>query len=69
MSTPTSVSRAAGLALTKALSKELGLDNIRVNKMVHDGLLTITAVGQHVAQHGHVVVGPGQPGRLGLAQP
>lgn len=28
---PTSISRAAGLALTKALSKELAADNIRVN--------------------------------------
>jgi NAD(P)-dependent dehydrogenase (short-subunit alcohol dehydrogenase family) len=33
-STPTSVSRAAGLALTKALSKELGADNIRVNAVL-----------------------------------
>jgi 3-oxoacyl-[acyl-carrier protein] reductase len=30
-SLPTSVSRAAGLALTKAMSKDLGADNIRVN--------------------------------------
>jgi NAD(P)-dependent dehydrogenase (short-subunit alcohol dehydrogenase family) len=30
-SVPTSVSRAAGMALMKALSKELGPDNIRVN--------------------------------------
>lgn len=30
-SMPTSVSRAAGLALTKAMSKDLGKDNIRVN--------------------------------------
>ena len=30
-SVPTSVSRAAGMALMKALSKELGSDNIRVN--------------------------------------
>jgi NAD(P)-dependent dehydrogenase (short-subunit alcohol dehydrogenase family) len=30
-SLPTSVSRAAGIALTKAMSKELGRDNIRVN--------------------------------------
>lgn len=30
-SLPTSVSRAAGLALTKAMSKDLGEDNIRVN--------------------------------------
>ena len=30
-SLPTSVSRAAGMALTKAMSKDLGQDNIRVN--------------------------------------
>ncbi|MCY0997846.1 SDR family oxidoreductase [Myxococcus sp. MISCRS1] len=33
-STPSSVSRAAGLALTKALSKELGPRNIRVNAVL-----------------------------------
>ena len=33
-STPTSVTRAAGLALTKALSKELGPDRIRVNAVL-----------------------------------
>ncbi len=33
-STPTSVSRAAGLALTKALSKELGPELIRVNAIL-----------------------------------
>jgi NAD(P)-dependent dehydrogenase (short-subunit alcohol dehydrogenase family) len=33
-STPTSVSRAAGLALTKALSHELGPDKIRVNAVL-----------------------------------
>jgi NAD(P)-dependent dehydrogenase (short-subunit alcohol dehydrogenase family) len=33
-STPTSVSRAAGLALTKALSKELAADGIRVNAVL-----------------------------------
>jgi NAD(P)-dependent dehydrogenase (short-subunit alcohol dehydrogenase family) len=32
--TPTSVSRAAGLALTKALSRELASDNIRVNAVL-----------------------------------
>ena len=30
-SLPTTVSRAAGMALTKAMSKDLGQDNIRVN--------------------------------------
>lgn len=33
-SAPSSVSRAAGMALTKALSKELGPDNIRVNAIL-----------------------------------
>jgi len=33
-SAPTSVSRAAGLALTKALSKEFGSDGIRVNAVL-----------------------------------
>ena len=33
-SVPTSVSRAAGMALTKALSKELASDNIRVNAVL-----------------------------------
>ena len=32
-SLPTTVSRAAGLALTKAMSKDLGKDNIRVNSV------------------------------------
>jgi NAD(P)-dependent dehydrogenase (short-subunit alcohol dehydrogenase family) len=34
LSTPTSVSRAAGLALTKALSRELASDGIRVNAVL-----------------------------------
>ncbi|MCM3886484.1 SDR family oxidoreductase [Frankia sp. R82] len=33
-STPTSVTRAAGLALTKALSKEFGPDGVRVNAVL-----------------------------------
>jgi NAD(P)-dependent dehydrogenase (short-subunit alcohol dehydrogenase family) len=33
-STPTSVSRAAGMALTKALSRDLGPDGIRVNAVL-----------------------------------
>jgi NAD(P)-dependent dehydrogenase (short-subunit alcohol dehydrogenase family) len=33
-STPTSVSRAAGMALTKALSKELGPEGVRVNAVL-----------------------------------
>jgi NAD(P)-dependent dehydrogenase (short-subunit alcohol dehydrogenase family) len=34
LTTPTSVSRAAGLALTKALSRELGPEGIRVNAVL-----------------------------------
>jgi NAD(P)-dependent dehydrogenase (short-subunit alcohol dehydrogenase family) len=34
LTTPTSVSRAAGLALTKALSRELGPEGIRVNAIL-----------------------------------
>ncbi|MFZ1155224.1 MAG: SDR family oxidoreductase [Solirubrobacteraceae bacterium] len=34
LTTPTSVSRAAGLALTKALSRELAADGIRVNAVL-----------------------------------
>jgi 3-oxoacyl-[acyl-carrier protein] reductase len=42
-SVPTSVSRAAGLALTKALSKELAADRIRVNAV----LIGLVKSGQH----------------------
>ena len=42
-SVPTSVSRAAGMALTKALSKELASDNIRVNAV----LIGLVISGQH----------------------
>jgi NAD(P)-dependent dehydrogenase (short-subunit alcohol dehydrogenase family) len=42
-SVPTSVSRAAGLALTKALSKEYAADNIRVNAV----LIGMIKSGQH----------------------
>lgn len=42
-SVPTSVSRAAGMALTKALSKELARDNIRVNAI----LIGLIKSGQH----------------------
>ena len=42
-SVPTSVSRAAGLALTKALSKEYAADNIRVNAL----LIGMIKSGQH----------------------
>ena len=42
-SVPTSVSRAAGMALMKALSKELAKDNIRVNGV----LIGLIKSGQH----------------------
>ena len=42
-SVPTSVSRAAGMALTKALSKELAKDKIRVNGV----LIGLIKSGQH----------------------
>lgn len=42
-SMPTSVSRAAGLAMTKALSKELAADKIRVNAI----LIGLIKSGQH----------------------
>ncbi|MFN8524911.1 MAG: SDR family oxidoreductase [Chloroflexota bacterium] len=42
-SVPTSVSRAAGMALMKALSKELAPDNIRVNGV----LIGVIKSGQH----------------------
>jgi 3-oxoacyl-[acyl-carrier protein] reductase len=42
-SMPTSVSRAAGLAMTKALSKELAPDNIRVNGI----MIGLIKSGQH----------------------
>ncbi len=43
-SVPTSVSRAAGIALTKALSKEYGPDNILVNTVC----IGLIKAGQHV---------------------
>ena len=45
-SVPTSVSRAAGMALTKALSKEFAGDNIRVNAV----LIGLIKSGQHEAR-------------------
>lgn len=45
-SVPTSVTRAAGLALTKALSKEYAADNIRVNTVC----IGLIQAGQHEAK-------------------
>ena len=55
-SLPTSVSRAAGMALTKALSKELAADNIRVNAV----LIGLVKSGQHERRWR----GAGSPGTL-----
>lgn len=53
LTTPTSVSRAAGLALTKALSRELAPDGIRVNAVligvVESGQLERYAAAQGIA--------------------
>ena len=50
-SVPTSVSRAAGLALTKALSKELAKDNILVNSihisLIKSGQISRSAARRH----------------------
>jgi len=53
-STPTTVSRAAGLALSKALSKEAGPDGIRVNAILI-GLVESGQWGRRAAQSGRDV--------------
>jgi len=53
-STPSSVSRAAGMALTKALSKELGPEGIRVNAV----LIGLVESGQWVRRAGEQGVAP-----------
>ena len=55
-SVPTSVSRAAGMALTKALSKEFAPDNIRVNGV----LIGLIKSAQHVRRW----EAAGRPGTL-----
>ena len=49
-SVPTSVSRAAGIALTKALSKEYAADNILVNTVC----IGLIKAGQHKAKWEHL---------------
>ena len=73
-STPTSVSRAAGLALTKALSKELGPDQIRVNAILigivrsGQGRRAAAAQGITVDEHYDRIAATGSIpiGRVGL---
>lgn len=50
-STPTSVSRAAGLALTKALSRELAPDGIRVNAVLI-GVIESAQLERYAAEAG-----------------
>ena len=74
-STPTSVSRAAGMALTKALSKELGPDGIRVNAvligLIESGQWDRQAAAQGLAVdelYARLAAGSGIPlGRVGRA--
>jgi NAD(P)-dependent dehydrogenase (short-subunit alcohol dehydrogenase family) len=51
LSTPTSVSRAAGLALTKALSRELASEGIRVNAVLI-GVIESGQLERYAAQSG-----------------
>jgi NAD(P)-dependent dehydrogenase (short-subunit alcohol dehydrogenase family) len=73
LSTPTSVSRAAGLALTKALSRELAPEGIRVNAVLI-GVMESGQLERYAAQagiapeeyHERMVVGSNIPlGRVG----
>jgi NAD(P)-dependent dehydrogenase (short-subunit alcohol dehydrogenase family) len=74
-STPSSVSRAAGLALTKALSRELGPDQIRVNAVLigmvrsGQGRRAAAARGISVDEHYDQIAGSSNIpiGRVGLA--
>ena len=70
-SMPTSVSRAAGLALTKALSKEFGRDGIRVNTVCVTSIKSAqrtrlaAELGQSLDDH-YAQVGASMPlGRVG----
>ena len=52
-SVPTSISRAAGVAVTKALSKDLGKDNILVNTVC----IGLIKSGQHETRHARLKAG------------
>ncbi|MDB5800454.1 MAG: family oxidoreductase [Rhodocyclales bacterium] len=73
-SVPTSVTRAAGIALTKALSKEFAADNILVNTVCvgvfKSGQQARAAERQHLAPDQHYAnLGSGVPlGRVGEAR-
>ncbi len=76
LTTPTSVSRAAGLALTKALSRELAADGIRVNAVligvIESGQLERRAAAAGITQEAYyerMVADCGIPlGRVGRAR-
>jgi NAD(P)-dependent dehydrogenase (short-subunit alcohol dehydrogenase family) len=74
-SMPTSVSRAAGIALTKGMSKDLAADNIRVNAvcigLVKSGQISraATARGGGDESAGYAAMGANVPlGRVGEAE-
>jgi 3-oxoacyl-[acyl-carrier protein] reductase len=67
-SVPTSVSRAAGIALTKALSKELAPENIRVNT-VCIGLIKSAQIGRAAMRQFEGLSLEDAYGRLGKGVP
>jgi NAD(P)-dependent dehydrogenase (short-subunit alcohol dehydrogenase family) len=72
-SMPTSVSRAAGIALTKGMSKDLAADNIRVNavcigliKSLQIGRFALARSGGKSIDEGYAAMGAPVPlGRVG----
>jgi 3-oxoacyl-[acyl-carrier protein] reductase len=73
-SMPTSVSRAAGLAFTKALSRDLGPDGIRVNSVCVDSIKSnqrtriATEQGLSLEEHHAQVAATVPLGRVGEAE-
>lgn len=74
-SMPTSISRAAGIALTKGMSKDLAADNIRVNAvcigLIKSGQIgrAATARGGGSAETGYAAMGANVPlGRVGESE-
>ena len=74
-SMPTSISRAAGIALTKGMSKDLAADNIRVNAvcigLIKSGQIgrAATARGGGSAEAGYAAMGANVPlGRVGESE-
>lgn len=74
-SMPTSISRAAGIALTKGMSKDLAADNIRVNAvcigLIKSGQISRAAAarGGGSAEAGYAAMGANVPlGRVGESE-